>query len=85
MSIDEIKFQNPIVYQYTKGLITKEQCICALVNVINEQQTEIIRLTQIAPFKVIDNNGIEHIWRCPDELVPVSKAINFNKEKNEHI
>ena len=71
MTIDEIKFRNELVYQYTKSLITEEQCICGLVEIINEQRMEIIKLTQIAPFKIKGKNGSEWIWRCPDELVPV--------------
>ena len=73
MTLDEIKFRNELVYQYTKGLITEEQCICGLVEIINEQRMEIIKLTQIAPFKIKTSDGSELIWRCPDNLIPERK------------
>ena len=82
MTIDEAKFQNEFVYQcYQKNLISVEDCICSLVETINEQRMEIIKLTRIAPFKVIDEDGKEFIWRYPEESAPESKAFNFNKEK----
>ena len=75
MTIDEAKFKNPLVYEcYQKNIISPEDCICGLIEIIEEQQKEILRLNSIAPFKIKKEDGSFLYWNCPEKFIPERNA-----------
>jgi hypothetical protein len=76
-SFDKVLRECQVVRRIINSGGTLEDVIVALHAVKNAQQKTIQGLSRICPDKYKTADGIEMIWRCPDNLVPNIKPI-FN-------
>lgn len=75
-TFDHLRLHNPIVAQIMRAGGTAEDCAVALA-VYNDKLVErLMTLEGIAPRKIKLPDGRVMVWRCPDELVPMTDMSN---------
>lgn len=71
-SFEDVRLNDPCVYNIMRQGGTVEQCVVALANQKEELFRQLIEAQSISPKKYKLPDGRVMIWRCPDDLVPLT-------------
>lgn len=72
-SIADVKRNDPTVHRILKSGGTPRDCVVALANEKEALVKRLMEMERIAPKKIKLPDGRVMIWRCPEDLVPLSK------------
>lgn len=71
--IREVVDNDPYVNSIVKKGGTLEMCVVFLANQKNELLRRVIELESIAPKAYRQADGKVLVWRCPDDLIPITE------------
>ena len=75
--LTEARLRSPLVQSMLLARATKPKIILELVNHIKDLMDQVVRLDGIAPKIIKQQDGKELIWRCPENLIPEERRIDF--------
>jgi hypothetical protein len=64
---------NPTLYAILQGGGTLEQCVVALDESVKNLTSQLVTTISYSPKKIRTADGKIHVWRCPEELIPLEE------------
>ncbi len=78
-TISDVMRTNAIVWQLTNRGADYETIICALAHQQEVLGDRLMTAEMIAPRKYKFPDGQAKVWRCPDEMIPLTDLSQFEK------